>query len=313
MKQILICCAFLALAGCVQFKSNPIPPSVELSPESLNLDQTEPVGEGVDLGIEVRPNESDSFTNIEVLPGLKVSAVHPNGPADYAGIYINDVILSVDGVETNDTDTLQAIAETSRPDQKLLFEVRRGTVVLEATVIARESNRYIPLRELFRIDPIASRAAYRTEIVKLPDGSRAAAVKVIRMEDNSPLKEANIEEGDFITAIDSDQVTSAQTLVTKLIEGYAPGAGVVFTTMSNGRQTERRVRLWNPGRYLSRIQLWPLFRYEYRPDPKSVIFQFPEILPIYRKSATDFDTHHQFLLFFNMRSERNRPDTITYP
>lgn len=313
MRYITICCTILALSGCVHFESNPIPPSVELSPEKLDLDLVDTARTGVDFGMEVRPNESDSFANIEVLPGLKVSDVHPNSPADFAGIYINDVILSVSGVETNDVDTLSAIAEKSRPDQELLFVIRRGTVALEATVIARESNRPVPLRELYRVDPIASRAAYRTEIVQLSDGSDAAVIKVVGMEDNSPLGAVGIQAGDYITAIDSREVTSAQNLVRELIEDYAPGSNVTLTITSNGRRLEKQVRLWNPGRYIARVQLWPLFRYEFRPDPKKVIFQFPEFVPIYRRHVTDFETHHQLFLFFNIHVSRTRPDESTYP
>lgn len=313
MRYFLICCALLALSGCVSFESYPIPPSVELSPEKLNLDRTGIAKAGVDFGMEVRPNESDSFANIEVLPGLKVSEVHPNGPADFAGIYINDVLLSVDGVETNDSDTLNAIAEKSQPDQKLLFVIRRGTAVLEATVIARESNRPISLRELYRIDPIASRAAYQTEIVRLDDGNDSAAIKVVRTEDNSPLRQVGIKAGDYITAVNSKPITSAQDLVNKLVEDYSPGSNVTLTVLSNGRQYDRQISLWDPGRYISRVQLWPLFRYESRLDPKKTILQFPELIPLYRRYVTDFETHHQILLFFKIRTTRNRPDESTYP
>lgn len=313
MRYFIFCFTVLALTGCVHFESNPIPPSVELAPEELDLDSSQTSMTGVDFGMELRPNESDSFANIEVLPGLKVSDVYPNGPADFAGIYINDVILSVNGIETNDVDTLSAIAEKSRPDQELSFEIRRGTVALEATVFARESQRSVPLRELYRIDPIASRAAYRTEIVQLSDGSDAAVIKIVGMEDNSPLGAVGIQVGDYISAIDSKEVTSAQDLVRELIEDYAPGTNVTLTVTSNGRRLEKQVRLWNPGRYIARVQLWPLFRYEFRPDPKKVIFQFPEFLPIFRRHVTDFETHHQIFLFFNIHTSRIRPDESTYP
>lgn len=313
MRYFLIGCTILALSGCVHFESNPIPPSVELSPEKLDLEHAELAITGVDFGMKVRPNESDSFANIEVLPGLKVSDVYPNGPADSAGIYVNDVILSVDGVETNDVDTLRAFAELSRPGQRLAFVIRRGTAALSATVTARESNRPVPLDELYRIDPIASRAAYRTDIVQLEDGTDSAAIRVVRLEANSPLHAAGIKQGDYITAIDSETLSSAQSLVNKLVEDYSPGTSVTFTVMSNGRLFDQQVRLWNPGRYIARVQLWPLFRYEFRPDPRKVILQFPEFLPIYRRHVTDFETQHQLFMFFNIRTSRFRPDESTYP
>lgn len=315
MKQILMCCVFLACAGCVHFESNPIPPSVELSPEQLELDFAHADSERttVDFGVEARINESDSFANIEVLPGLKVITVNPNSPADFAGIVVNDVILSIDGVETNSTDTLETIAEQSSPDQSLLFEIRRGTAVLEATLIARQAKQSIALRELYRIDPIATRAAYRTEIVQLAGGQHTSAARVIQLSENSPLHAAGFQEGDVITAIDSEEVQSAQQLVTKLVEEYSPGSKVTLSTFSNGRTFDRGVNLWNPGRYLARLRLWPLFRYEFRPDPRKTILQFPELIPLYRYHTTDLETNHRFLWFFNIRSTRIRRDESTNP
>lgn len=317
MKQFLVVCIFLACAGCVHFESNPIPPSLELSPEQLSLgvalDETERGKATADFGIEVRTNETDSLANIETLPGLKVFTVHPHGPADFAGIDVNDVVLSVDGIETNSTETLRAIAERSLPDQQLLFEIRRGTVVLEATVVARQAKQPTPMKELYRIDPVASRAAYSTEIVKLDSGDHISAAKVVGTSDNSPLHRARIQVGDIITAVDSERVQSAQELVTKLIEGYTPGSKVSLSTLSNGRAIDHEVRLWDPGRYLARLQLWPLFRYEFRPDPRKTIVQFPEFIPIYRMHATDFETNHNLFWFFNIRATRIRLNESTSP
>lgn len=311
--SILTLCTVFVLSGCVHFESNPIPPSVVLSPENLRLDDVERDDDGVDFGVEVRPNESDSLANIEILPGLKVSTVHPNGPADIAGIDINDVILSVDGIETNDLDTLNAIAEQSSPNQQLSFVVRRGTTALEATVIARQAKRSIALRELYRIDPVASRAAYRTEILDPPNDSQGSAVRVVGIEEDSPLHDAGIQEGDIVTRVGSREVHSAQSLVNELVENYSPGSAVILTVLSDGSQSDRTVLLWDPGEYLSRMQLWPLFRYEFRPSPMRTIFQFPDILPIYRKHTTEFETHHQLLLFFSIRHRRNPPDRSTDP
>ena len=110
-------------------------------------------------------------------------------------------------------DTLSAIAEKSRPEQELSVcnSSRHGGVGshCDRPRIPIDS---VPLRELYRVDPIASRAAYRTEIVQLSDGSNAAVIKVVGMEDNSPLGAVGIQAGDYITAIDSREVTSAQEL-----------------------------------------------------------------------------------------------------
>ena len=90
------------LTGCVSYQSRVLSPNITFSAEDLAL--IAPEGNnitGVDFGIETTVNESDSLFNVEVLPGIRVRTVSPGGPASQAGIQAGDVILSVNGIETN--------------------------------------------------------------------------------------------------------------------------------------------------------------------------------------------------------------------
>lgn len=307
LKAAVVLFAFIGFAGCVHIESNPIPPSIDLSPEELELQPRNAPATGVVFGVDVRANESDTLVNIEILPGLKVFNVQPNSPADFAGISVNDVILSIDGIETNDLNTFKTIAMNASPDQQLKFIVRRGTTALEASVVPRAAKNAVPLKELYRVDPVASRAAFRTAIFTSQGGAKNSAAEVVKISADSPLHEADVAIGDVITAIDGHPVRSAQGLVSRLIENYEPGATRTLSVVSEGKNYQRTLALWDPGEYVARVQFWPLFRYETRPDPKLTVFQLLEILPIYRMEKSTFETHHRFLVFFGFSRSRQLP------
>ncbi len=66
-----------------------------------------------------------------------INKVHPDGPADQAGIEIGDVILSIDGFEVNDLQSLRYRVATGRLGEKASIEfvrdgrTRKGKLPLE--------------------------------------------------------------------------------------------------------------------------------------------------------------------------------------
>ena len=73
-------------------------------------------------------------------PGIVVTGVAPNGPADTAGITVNDVLLSVNGVRLESASkTLDMIAET-QPGTELVLEISRNEQIITMTIIVGELN-----------------------------------------------------------------------------------------------------------------------------------------------------------------------------
>lgn len=71
-------------------------------------------------------------------PGIIVTSVTQNGPADTAGMQVNDILLSVNGVRLESASkTLDMIAET-RPGTELVLEVSRNEQVITMTVVVGE-------------------------------------------------------------------------------------------------------------------------------------------------------------------------------
>ncbi len=68
------------------------------------------------LGVMLSPTEG----------GMKVDAVHPNSPADRAGLHEGDVIQKVDGKEVKDANQLAETVQELGPGKEMKLTVRRG-------------------------------------------------------------------------------------------------------------------------------------------------------------------------------------------
>lgn len=270
MNLISRACLFIPLliTSCVSYEPRLLVPALTYSPETLNL-ITLPQSGGVDFGLELTSNESDSLFNVEVLPGVKVLSVNNGGAAESAGIQAGDIILWVDDLETNDVDVIQQLARTTDSEQSFLFTLRRDTTVLEASVTARPAAMQTPLRELHRIDPRASRASYVTSLFTLENGRNVSAASIVDIQADSPLRSAGLTTNHHIIAVNGREVSSAQGLINRLNNDFQLGETVTLTTLSAGNEAEIDIRLWHPGRRINRVSLGPLLQYQASLDPNS--------------------------------------------
>ena len=255
------------LAGCMSSEPRQLVPSITLSPETVSLSGAEAVGSGLNFGMSTALNESDSLSNIAILPGVRVRAVTPGGAADLAGLRAGDVILKIDEREVNHPDLLEALAQQTDTAGAFTLEVRRNTTVFQTVLNASaQRDARAELVELYRADPIATRAGYVTEIYDTAGGPPRSGARIVEMFDASPLPEAGLEIGDTILALNEVPVTSAQDLITRLNTEHALGEDVRLSVARDSTMAletfGREVRLWNPGRRLSRLSLGPLLQYE---------------------------------------------------
>ena len=295
-----------ALTGCVSYEPAVLVPALNLSAEDISLSNTASPSEArLDFGLQVGLNESDSLSNIEILPGVRVRSVAANGAAGSAGIQLGDIILSINGTATNHPDVLTALQQQPHSDAPYLFNVRRNTVVFEATVIPRSvSSNPVP-RELYRVDPIASRAAYRTEMINLRGEPQSAAAAVVELFDHSPLHDAQIAPGELIVALNGRALNSAQDLVNRLNSEFELGDSVSVTVYDGQTVTERRFNLWDPGRRVSQISVGPLFRYRssLAPDTNSISILDFWLFSLYSYNRVDEERSHSVLGLINFSSD----------
>jgi len=249
------------------------PPHVNISPEEVELagsGATAGEAPAAHLGLTVEANESDSLERLEVLPGARVRSVERGGPAALAGLQSGDVVLGANGMALADRDGFRAIAGKVKPGELLTLEVRRGTVVSEMRVIAGGIEEKTIPRELYRADPLKSRAGYRTVLVGRGDEKRVAA-ELVKVFPRSPLPGCGLVVGDRITRLEGRPLTSAQDLVRRLLEEHAFGDDVEITILSGSGEETLEVSLWAPRRRISGLRIPLLFTYEssLKPDRTS--------------------------------------------
>ncbi|MDT8398921.1 MAG: PDZ domain-containing protein [Pseudomonadales bacterium] len=306
LLSLLLGC--LLLQACVSYEPAQLVPSLTLSPEEITLASNgggNAPGKGVDFGLQVAVNESDSLSNLAVLPGVRVRAVTPNGAAAAAGIQVGDVILAIDDLETNQADVVQALALDTPEPRSFVFRLRRNTTVIAATVLARPAaGALTAAQELFRVDPILTRAGYRTEVLQLSDGSSRSAVRVVELFPQSPLPAHGLAAGDLLLALDGSPLQSAQGLIDRLHNEYAPGAAVSLSVYRNNAISEQKLRLWDPGRRISRVALGPLLRYEHSLAPDRVRFAVLDLwlFAVYRYTREGGERAHSLLGLINFTS-----------
>lgn len=295
------------LVSCASYQPAVLVPAVTLSAEDVSLIDESAVGLQVDFGLDATLNESDSLFNIETLPGIRVRSVAANGPADAAGIQVGDIVLSIDGTETNHPDALLALQQTAGGNERrsFSFTVQRNTTVFEATVMALLLAENPQPVELYRVDPLATRAGYESELVNIGQDGPMVAARVVEIFPASPLPRAGISEGDMILAVDSVLLNSAQDLVSRLNQDYELGSDVTFTRFDGAQVSEVEVTLWDPGRRISRFSLGPLFRYEAGLSPGSEAITILDfwLFSLYSYQRSEGEQSHSILGLINVTSD----------
>ena len=176
----------ILMTSCLSYEPAQLVPEITLSAEEVSFFESVDSNLLVDFGMEVSVNESDSLFNLETLPGVRVRSTISNGPAESSGMQVGDIILSINDLTTNDPDTILAI-QYQDPLESYRFRIQRNTTVFEVPVAGRAIPKTPESRELYRIDPIVTRASYRTELVQVREQEQLAAAQIVEIFPDSPL------------------------------------------------------------------------------------------------------------------------------
>lgn len=275
IKVAILCCAILSLGACIRMEPRVTAPHINLSPDVVFTQGQNDNSQALDFGLQVGANESDSLANLEVLPGVRVRSITANGAAAAAELKAGDVILSVNDVDTNHPDTFASLLQGVDVGTPVQIKVRRDTTVFDTSLQGR-ARVQADINERYRVDPIMSRAGYRTDTVQ-QNNQVLTGARVMEIFPNSTLPQADIAQGDIIVAVNEGAVESAQGLVNQLM-AMDYGAKVNVSVINrDGRLQERNLRLWDPGKRISRFSLWPLFTYETDLDPSSTRFSLLDL------------------------------------
>ena len=294
----------LLMTSCIAYEPAQLIPEITLSTEEVSFVEANHTDLVVDFGMETSANESDSLLNLEVLPGVRVRSVALNGPADSAGIQAGDVILFINNLPTNEPDAVLAI-QTQTQLESYIFQIQRNTTVFEVTLYGRTITAAQEARELYRLDPIATRASYRTELATIRQQEQVAAARIIEIFPNSPLGAAGLTANDRILAVDGEFINSAQDFISKVNQEFELGDTLEITAHVDGKIEKRSLKLWSPRRRISRISMRPFFHFDSSISPPSKNFSILDLwlFAVYSYSKVENENSHDILGIFNITSD----------
>lgn len=171
--------------------------------------------------------------------GLVIVAVEPGSPAAQAGLQRGDILLSVDGQSVNTLADLRAVLGRHRPGETVTVTVRRGesTRAFSITLGERNGRAYLGVQVAAGPGPLWDLSPrWGRPWGPWPFGpwSRAGSgALILRVEPGSPAAHAGLQTGDWITAVDGQDLAPGADL-SERIAAHRPGDRVVLTVWRPG-------------------------------------------------------------------------------
>jgi serine protease Do len=137
--------------------------------------------------------------------GALVTEVDNGSPAEKAGIHVADVILEVDGVQTDSASEYLALLRTHPPGAEIILTLLRGEEVLSQT---------IKLTEL----PPGYAMLYLERIFGLSVEEDRQGIVITKVLSRSPAAQIELRPGDRITELEGVRVDSQEAFVARIEE-----------------------------------------------------------------------------------------------
>jgi S1-C subfamily serine protease len=167
--------------------------------------------------------------------GLVIVSVDPDGPAAAAGVKRGDILLEVDGQQTDRARDLLRVISSLEADAAIQVRVLHGDDerLLDLTVGERNSQAYLGLQPYFGGGMAAAR-------VELPEAAaeNAAGALITEVVADSPAEAAGLEVGDVVTAVAGKALDETGDLATAIGE-YQPGDEITLEIAKPGADDER--------------------------------------------------------------------------
>jgi serine protease Do len=199
------------------------------------------------IGIGWQPNtKPEALKAMGFDHGVIISDVHKDGPADKAGVKVDDVILGMDGKPVKDGDDLvghiadmpvgtSTVLTVDRDGKKMDFKLvvqDRVKVFWDDPRVAGEVSKVDKLSADEDKAEVTKVVLFGIQLRALSDDERALTsdkrgVLVARVEPNSFAADIGMQERDIITSVDRHPVNSVED-VKKIQSTLKPGDPVVF-------------------------------------------------------------------------------------
>lgn len=262
-------------------------------PETLEWALPETPGTAF-LGLEVRENDSGSLESLSFDPGVRVHSVIERSPAEAAGMRVDDVVLSLDGVELAVPDDLEALLERASGGDRVTLETQRGDTVfdVEVTLGGKGAADGPLVREAYVLDPARTQAAW---------GTGGGAVLVSRAK-KGPV--GKLPLGTRVVALNGREIVSGRGLVSRLIAEDAGSTVEMELVGPDGATSARSIDLLGEGRRLTRFSVPVLATYDATADRSRTSFVLLDLylISLFRYEREGSEKRWRILRFFQYAS-----------
>lgn len=165
-------------------------------------------------------------------PGLVIVSVDAEGPAAAAGVKRGDILLEIDGQETNRARDLLKVISALSPDDEIEIRVLHGDDerTLDLTVGESNGQAYLGLQPYFGGN---ARDVELTTVETTVPGALITEVVA-----GSPAEEAGLEVGDLITAVGGEELGESGDLAARIGQ-FRPGDRVTLEVVKADAGEER--------------------------------------------------------------------------
>ena len=229
------------------------------------------------LGVYAKSNRNVLDAD-NVYPGITVSKVVENSPAEAAGLRVGDILLEGNGTKLSHPDRLADLLDATPIGAPVELRVERNARVLDVALITVE-RRAPPETGASEAAPDLASSELRVERRRLGIEFREAGedrlvalglsprfgVEIVRLADRSPLRRVGVREGEILYAIGGEPIPSAQDLLDFLDQTDAVDA-LALTVYGAEGPRELQVAPFRPGLRLKKLSIPLVFSLERGPD-----------------------------------------------
>ena len=196
--------------------------------------------ERADLGIDLKPlQDLESFYDIDINKGVLVNSVDRGSPAAKAGVKTQDILLAINGKETNvrfpeEIAAARKMIADLPIGEDAKIKLRRGKETLELTAKTQKLEGAVGEEKEMKVWGVSVRDVTRTYAneQQLDDDS---GVVVTTLSSGYPAQKADLQDGDVIRSVNKKPATDLEEFVKLYDESVNAKEPRVLLEVQRGR------------------------------------------------------------------------------